>query len=111
MNKIFPTFFIIATLFGQTNFQKESLKSQSELLIKKSQRAKKNAEEKAINMGWPVKGKLENGEEYSLQRLAPNGKPIYYCTENINSAKTISTNQVWAGGESQLFLSDRKSVV
>ena len=111
MNKIFPTFFIIATLFGQTNFQKESLKSQSELLIKKSQRAKKNAEEKARNMGWPVKGKLENGEEYSLQRLAPNGKPIYYCTENINSAKTISTNQVWAGGESQLFLSGSGMIV
>lgn len=36
--------------------------------------------------------------------LENNGLPLVYATANLNAAKTISTNKVWAGGTSGLSL-------
>ena len=111
MFKKFFTVFLLAFLFGQTQSQKQILKSQSETLISKSRAEKKIAVEKANQKRWPIKGKLENGEEYSIQRLAPNGKPIYYHSENFISAKTISTDHLWPDGDSQLFMKGEGMIV
>lgn len=111
MNKLFLILFLLSVLGGQTQSQKEKLKSLSEALIIKSKEEKQIAIEKANQKGWLTTGKLDNGEEYSIQRLAPNGMPIYNHTENLNSAKTISTDDLWPQGDSQLFMNGEGMIV
>lgn len=64
----------------------------------------------AQNKGWPIKGK-NNGQSYELMELSANGMPVYYVTENINSARTVSTDNVWPGGEGQYFLTGQGMTV
>ncbi len=64
----------------------------------------------AQDKGWPIKGK-NNDQSYELMELAPNGRPVYYVTENINSARTVSTDNVWPGGNGQYFLTGQGMTV
>lgn len=65
---------------------------------------------KAQKKGWPIKGK-NNGQSYELIELTTNGRPVYYVTENINSARTVSTDKVWPGGDGQYFLTGQGMTV
>lgn len=65
---------------------------------------------KAQTKGWPIKGK-RNGRSFELEKLSESGMPIYNVTENLNSARTISTYQVWPGGGSQTFLTGQGMTV
>ena len=62
MNKLFLILFLLSVLGGQTQSQKEKLKSLSEALIIKSKEEKQIAIEKANQKGWLTTGKLDNGE-------------------------------------------------
>lgn len=61
----------------------------------KAQRAE--AESLAKAMGIPIKRVASDGTVMELQRFE-GGIPLVYATDNLNAAKTISTNKVWSGG-------------
>ncbi len=71
---------------------------------------KEQAVQKALELGLPVQV-IENGHAFEVQRLNVNGVPIYYGTNNINAAKTVSTDKVWDGGSAGLSLSGRDIVI
>ena len=61
--------------------------------------AKKHlADEMAMKKGWIIKKTFDDGRTIELKELAPNGRPVYYSTGNINAAKTVAANKVWLGG-------------
>ncbi len=64
---------------------------------------KQQAKIKASVKGYVIK-KEKNGITIELQFIDNNGFPQYYVTNNANSAKTISTNKVYAGGGAGLSL-------
>jgi len=101
MKLLFISLFFSFYLIGQ-------VKDQSLLDLAKSFETKDNTERKAALSegqlrGWPIKGK-RNGQTFELDAVNKNGMPYYNVTENLNSARTISTDQVWPGGGSQTFL-------
>ncbi|MBI3193629.1 MAG: S8 family serine peptidase, partial [Ignavibacteriae bacterium] len=55
------------------------------------------AESIATKLNMPIRLEYEDGTTMELQRFE-NTRPVYYITDNIRSAKTISTNKVWPGG-------------
>src|SRR4029077_1177716 len=55
--------------------------------------------------GWPLTKKLKNGGQALLVGLSKRGYPLYVATNNnIISAATIGTNQLWPGGSTGLNL-------
>jgi len=42
--------------------------------------------------------RLNNNKDIQLMFIDDRGKPVYYLTENINAARTVSTDDVWPGG-------------
>ncbi|MCF7802718.1 MAG: S8 family serine peptidase [Candidatus Marinimicrobia bacterium] len=59
---------------------------------------KQEALAKANRRGWPIRVETKDGRVFELQKLAPNGMPLYYTTTNIDAAATVSTNTLWPGG-------------
>jgi hypothetical protein len=57
----------------------------------------------AQETGLPIWWELPDGRVIELQGFE-NGSPVYYVTENLNSAKTISSDKVWPGGVGGLSL-------
>jgi len=55
--------------------------------------------------GIPVSFTTPDGQFAEIQFIDPFGNPQYYITNNANSAATISTSQVFAGGSAGLNLS------
>ena len=72
---------------------------------------KQEAISKAKEEGWIIRKELDNGQLIELQRLTKTGKPLYFITNNIDAANTISTDEVWAGGAAGLDLSGDGMVV
>ncbi len=59
----------------------------------------------AKQKGWPLAITLRHGNTAVLYGLSPNGLPLYVSTnDNIISAATIGTNQLWPGGSTGLNL-------
>ena len=108
MKQIIILLITISLLFGQSFVR--DLKEIANVFEKEYKNKKEAAVLKAVEKNWPIKGK-NNGSSYELMELAPNGMPIYYTTENINSARTISTDLVWPGGEAQMFLTGQGMTV
>ncbi len=107
--KYFISIMCISTLLlGQSYIR--NLEDLSREFDKEHHTKKENAINKAKEKGWPIKGK-NNGKSYELMELAANGRPVYYTTENINSARTISTDNVWPGGDAQFFLTGQGMTV
>ncbi len=42
--------------------------------------------------------RLNNDSDIQLMYIRENGHPVYYATDNLNAARTISTDDVWPGG-------------
>lgn len=57
----------------------------------------------ARQRGWVVRLETADGGVVALQSIV-NGVPRYYETHNRNSARTISTDDVWQGGSAGLSL-------
>ncbi|NOZ61972.1 MAG: S8 family serine peptidase [Calditrichaeota bacterium] len=57
----------------------------------------------AQSKGYPVRSEFDNGEIIEIQNLL-NGRPRYYVTDNLDAAKTVSTDDVWPGGSAGLSL-------
>ncbi|MEZ4935706.1 MAG: hypothetical protein R2788_26675 [Saprospiraceae bacterium] len=60
---------------------------------------RERAEEIARSMGLPIKGKYKDGRAFELQGFDESGQLKYYETTNRGGAATISTDEVWPGGD------------
>ncbi len=61
--------------------------------------------DKAATLNYPSRVVLKNGVVRELVSISPTGMPIYVqTTNNVDAAKTISTNKVWPAGSLGLSL-------
>jgi subtilisin-like proprotein convertase family protein len=106
-------------ILGQTRKQRNvitdsyDLKKLSKLAQKYATEAKEQknkALEKALKEGWKIKGE-ENGRFFELMRLTPDGKPIYYQTENYYAAKTIQADKLYNGGSLGINIQGQNMIV
>ena len=81
-----------------------ALRSLASELRSRSEAAKAIAVQRAILKGWPIRAALPDRRVIELQRLSPTGKPVYYITDNLDAADTVSTDEVWPGGSAGLSL-------
>ena len=83
--------------------------SQQRLAELRDALAAKGIVDKAAARNWaskhaiPLRRELPNGRILELQRLGPNG-PVFYITNNVDAADSISTDELWPGGSSGLDL-------
>ncbi len=61
--------------------------------------------------GIPMKQKLPGGGLLELQRIAPGIGPIFYVTNNLDAADTVSTDEVRPGGSAGLNLEGAGMIV
>jgi hypothetical protein len=84
--------------------RKAELQELSRELKKQSQAERKLAHKTARQKGMPIGGDLPNGRAFGLQKLRSTGEPVFYITDNIDAADTVSTDEVWPGGSAGLNL-------
>jgi subtilisin family serine protease len=90
--------------FAQTYTDIAALKKISDIEKAAFYKQKTEALEYAKTNAIPLTIETTDGRFAELQFIDGAGKPQYYITDNINAAKTISTNQVYAGGNAGLSL-------
>ncbi|MCP3961105.1 MAG: S8 family serine peptidase [bacterium] len=62
-------------------------------------------EARAARLGLPLRAVTGDGHEAVLIRFDEHdGRPLYYVTDNLNAARTVSTDRVWPGGDLGLDL-------
>ncbi|MBT8054136.1 MAG: S8 family serine peptidase [Gammaproteobacteria bacterium] len=84
--------------------RKAELQSLSEKLKKRDENARAQAAEFARQTGLPLRRELPNGGVLELQRINQDSRPVFYITNNVDAADTISTDEVWPGGSAGLNL-------
>ena len=62
-----------------------------------SKRLKLEVIRRAESMGIPVRKTLKSVAVVELKKFV-NGRPLYYTTDNLNAADTVSADEVWPGG-------------
>jgi hypothetical protein len=60
--------------------------------------------EASNRLGMPLRRELPNGRLLELQRIVPGIGPVFYITNNVDAADTVSTDEVWPGGAAGLWL-------
>lgn len=58
-----------------------------------------------LNSTNELQRRLNNNPDIQLMYIRENGQPVYYGIDNLNAAKTISTDDVWPGGSGGFSLS------
>ena len=91
-------------LFSEKNNDRKLLELSRELHDKYT-RQKEEALRVAKEKNFPVTIDREGEFSMELMRLSKNGMPEYYITSNLNSARTIETDELWTGGGTGLNLS------
>lgn len=94
--------FTFLNLSAQTN--KTVLTQLAAEKAKLFEQKKAEAIEYARENNIPVKFVKSDGVEMELMYIR-DGKPIYYSTDNVNAAATVSTDKVWEEGAAGLSLS------
>jgi hypothetical protein len=92
-----------SALHGQNKSNIEKLQQLSQEFKETQTKQKAEAVSKAKALGITIYEEEKDGQTIELQSFV-NGMPRYYVTDNINAAKTLSTNQVWTGGLAGLNL-------
>lgn len=113
------TFLVLVLLatsfvFAQSPAQKASITSQydkvklddlGKRLLKNQQDAKDQVLKLASQNGWPTSYLLGNGFGYAeIAKVGPNGKPIYYHTDNVDAAASTRADHLNSGGSLGLSL-------
>ena len=80
------------------------LQALSEKLQKRDIRDRQQAEAFARRAGIPMRRVLPGERVLELQRITPDARPVFYITNNIVAADTVSTDEVWPGGSGGLSL-------
>jgi len=106
---LLATMFVVTSVAAQRNFvlekRKDRLEQLSKELKEQARIERKHAHELARRKGLPVRSESANGGVIELQRISPDGRPVYYITNNISAADTVSTDEIWPGGSAGLNLS------
>lgn len=89
-------FVFSAAMFAQNMNDKAKLQEFAKVMEKEAKVQKQYADSVASANNFPIKKVMPNGKMMELQKI-DNGIPVYYETDNMNSARTISTNLVWPG--------------
>ena len=101
--------FVVTSAAAQRDFalekRKDRLEQRSKELKEQARIERKHAHELARRKGLPVRSESANGGVIELQRMSPDGRPVYYITNNISAADTVSTDEIWPGGSAGLNLS------
>ena len=84
--------------------RKSELKALSEQLKIRDVIEQQQARDYARRLGIAVRRELPNGKVLELQRVAPGIGPVFYITNNVDAADTVSTDEVWPGGSAGLDL-------
>ena len=80
------------------------LEALSEKLKQRALDDKKLAQAIARQLGIPMRRELPNGKVMELQRFKPGTGPVFYITNNLDAADSVSTDEVWFGGSAGLAL-------
>ena len=84
------------------------LQALSSALYQRDLQDRQTVQAYAHRLGIPIRRELPNGRVLELQRLLPgpllSQKPVFYITNNIVAADTVSTDDVWPGGAAGLDL-------
>jgi len=106
---LLATMFVVTSAAAQRDFvleeRKDRLEQLSKELKEQARIERKYAHELARRKGLPVRSESANGGVIELQRMSPDGRPVYYITNNISAADTVSTDEIWPGGSAGLNLS------
>ena len=73
-------------------------------LLQRDAQDRLQALEFARRSGFPLRRELPGGGVMELQRIVPGVGPVFYITNNIDAADTVSTDEVWPGGSAGLNL-------
>jgi len=98
LNKITATYDMKALHELQTKYEQNFIREKKEALIK------------AKEQGWEIQG-FDHGNYYELMRLTPDGKPVYYITDNYHAAHTIRTDELYSGGSLGLNIQGQNMIV
>jgi hypothetical protein len=105
--------FFSQTSFGQTTAEKQQIVSQYDVqklgtLQTKFTAAQALEKQKAIRLaqqnGWDIRQILPDGTLIELQKVTPDGTPIYYTTFNVAAARSTRTDHLNNGGSLGLNL-------
>ena len=80
------------------------LQALSKSLIQRDAADRLRAQAFARRAGIPVRRELPSGKILELQRFSQGLRPIFYVTNNLDAADTVSTLKVWPGGSAGLDL-------
>lgn len=96
-------FLLLGNIVAQDLTRKDDLLrfASEQRLLEQSQKAE--AVRKADSLGIPVRYEDEGGKVMELMKFV-DGMPFYYITDNLNSAISMSSNEVWPGGAANLSL-------
>jgi len=91
--------------------RKAELQALSVKLKKRDENDRRQVQEFARRAGIPVRRELPNGRVLELQRISPDIGPVFYITNNVDAADTVSTDEVWPGGSAALDLDGNGMIV
>ena len=80
------------------------LQELAENLLKRDQNNRQQVHAYARRVGIPVRRELPGGGVLELQRIAPGIGPVFYITNNLDAADTVSTDEVRPGRPAGLSL-------
>jgi len=108
---IFSISFIMLIFCSQNALLQAEVETRSSDLLTLSQRLSKEyavkhteALEIAERLNFSAISTLDDGTMISLQYFTESGHPVFYSTNNIIAAESISTDEVWTGGNANLNL-------
>jgi hypothetical protein len=84
--------------------RKAELQELSAKLHKRDQADRQQAQAYARRVGIPLRRELPNGKVLELQRFDSAARPVFYVTNNLDAADTVSTDEVRPGGSAGLDL-------
>ncbi|MBC8755247.1 DUF5011 domain-containing protein [Kordia sp. YSTF-M3] len=105
--------FFAQTSFGQTTAEKQQIVSQYdvqklETLQNKFTAAQALEKQRAVRLaqqnGWEIRQTLPDGTLIELQKVTPDGTPIYYTTFNVAAARSTRADHLNNGGSLGLNL-------
>jgi len=100
---LLATMFVATSAAAQSDFvlekRKDRLEQLSKELKEQARIERKHAHELARRKGLPVRSESASGGVIELQRMSPDGRPVYYITNNINAADSVSTDEIWPGAQ------------
>ncbi len=86
-------------------YDQEKLESLEKRLFDAQRAAREQAQILATQNGWPLQYSFANGfGQAELVKIAPNGKPIYYQTFNVDAAASTRADHLNSGGSLGLSL-------